>query len=87
MRELAQNGPVSTKGKQVKLLKNIAPRLRIIALALVALLCMVTGAQAQTDALDIADNAEAAFNTIAPIMVTIATFFVVLAIVKRVRRA
>lgn len=43
-------------------------------------------AQASTDATTIAQAAESAFGVIAPIIVTIATFFVVLRIAKRVVR-
>jgi len=41
-------------------------------------------AQAGTDALEIATDAETAFTTIAPIVIAIATFFVVVRIAKRV---
>lgn len=41
-------------------------------------------AQAQTDATVIATNAQSAFNTIAPICVTIAGFWVILRLAKRV---
>jgi len=45
-----------------------------------------TWAQAQTDATAIATGAETAFEVVAPIVIAIATFFVVVRIAKRVTR-
>jgi len=56
----------------------------VLLLALVAL--VAPSAMASTDALDIATGAESAFAVIAPIIITIATFFVVVRIAKRVTR-
>lgn len=41
-------------------------------------------AKAATDATEIATEAQVAFNVVAPIVITIATFFVVVRIAKRV---
>lgn len=43
-------------------------------------------ARAETDATTIATNAETAFNVVAPIVITVATFFVIVRIAKRVTR-
>jgi len=54
----------------------------LVLTGLVGLLPLM--AQAGTDALEIATDAETAFETIAPIVIAIATFFVVVRIAKRV---
>jgi len=55
-------------------------------LALVALLAVTFGANAATDAVEIANGVSDAFDIIVPIIITIATFFAVLRIAKRVTR-
>jgi len=47
-------------------------------------MAITTVAQASTDATSIATGAETAFGVVAPIVVTIATFFVIVRIAKRV---
>lgn len=59
----------------------LAVRLAVFALVF-ALMC--TGVMAQTDATDIATAAETAFGVVAPIVITIASFFVIVRIAKRV---
>jgi len=49
-----------------------------------AVLALPVLAQAQTDATAIAEGAETAFAVVAPIVIAIATFFVVVRIAKRV---
>jgi len=66
----------STKGSKMRKFLYGAVVLGLTALA----------AQAQTDATAIATGAETAFEVVAPIVIAIATFFVVVRIAKRVTR-
>lgn len=55
---------------------------KMIVAAAIAAAALPT--MAQTNATEIATSAQSAFNTVAPIVITIATFFVVVRIAKRV---
>jgi len=60
---------------------------RIVSWLLLALFALVPMlAQAQTEATDIAEGAQTVFNVVAPIVVTIAVFFIGVRIAKRVTR-
>lgn len=56
----------------------------VFLFALALMLFGASSAQAQTDATVIATNAETAFGVIAPITITIAGFYVILKIAKKV---
>lgn len=62
----------------------VRPLKRAFVAVLAFLLPML--AMAETDATTIATNAQTAFNVVAPIVITVATFFVVVRIAKRVTR-
>ena len=59
-------------------------RKAVAAVVTVGALAVATVAHAQTDATVIATNAQTAFGVIAPITITIAGFYVILRIAKRV---
>jgi len=61
------------------------PKMRKVMLGAVLGLTALAS-QAQTDATAIATGAETAFEVVAPIVIAIATFFVVVRIAKRVTR-
>jgi len=71
--------------RAAELPKTKGPTMRKVMLGAVLALTALA-AQAQTDATAIATGAETAFEVVAPIVIAIATFFVVVRIAKRVTR-
>lgn len=68
-------------------MKTIIPRsCKGLLWVLTVLALLPMAAMAQTEATDIAEGAQTVFNVVAPIVVTIAVFFIGVRIAKRVTR-